>query len=213
NASAIVTFEVTRRAVAGPESTDDLQIGKKLPRHVRRYLGPSPYIESRNAKIIKLAKSLVNKELTGWQQAEANYDYVREHVEYKNGKLKGALAALEDGNGDCEELTSLFIAICRVQGIPARTVWVPDHCYPEFYLVNAENEGQWYPCQAAGAREFGSMTDLRPILQKGDNFRVPEKQDPQRYVSEHLTGSRKRGVTSGRPKVSFVREVTTEPTE
>ena len=44
-------------------------------------------------------------------------------------------AALRDGTGDCEELSSLFIALCRAHGIPARTVWVPDHCYPEFYLA------------------------------------------------------------------------------
>ena len=52
-------------------------------------------------------------------------------------------------------------------------VWVPGHCYPEFYLEDAEGRGHWIPCQAAGTRAFGSMPEHRPILQKGDNFRVP----------------------------------------
>ena len=87
---------------------------------------------------------------------------------------QGALAALKDGTGDCEELTSLFIAICRAANIPARTVWVPGHCYPEFYLVDDKGEGHWFPCQSAGKREFGGISETRPILQKGDSFRPPK---------------------------------------
>jgi hypothetical protein len=117
-----------------------------------------------------------------WQQAEAIYDWVRENVDYQEGNLKGAVAALRDGNGDCEELTSLFIALCRASNIPARTVWVPGHCYGEFYLQDEQGQGHWLPCQAAGARDFGRISETRPILQKGDNFRVPEDPRPQRYV-------------------------------
>ena len=135
---------------------------------------------------------------------ETIYDWVRDHVEYKNGKLKGALAALRDGSGDCEELTSLFIALCRARKIPARTVWVPDHCYPEFYLHDDQGQGHWIPCQAAGARAFGEMSELRPILQKGDNFKVPEKSKPQRYVAEFLKGSTTPG--GGSPQVEFIRQ-------
>jgi hypothetical protein len=48
------------------------------------------------------------------------------------------------------------------------------------------------------------MPELRPILQKGDNFMVPEKKGPQRYVAEFLKGSTLAG--GGRPEVTFVRE-------
>jgi transglutaminase-like putative cysteine protease len=154
--------------------------------------------------IRSLAKELKDETLTDWEQVEAFYDWVRENVEYQNGKLKGALAAIKDKNGDCEELSSLFIALCRVHGVPARTVWVPDHCYPEFYLVDEENKGNWFPCQAAGTRMFGSMLEKRPVLQKGDNFKVPEKKVRQRYVSEFLTGKVVAG--GGKPMVEFVRE-------
>ena len=84
------------------------------------------------------------------------------------------MAALKDKTGDCEELTSLFIALCRASDIPARTVWVPGHCYPEFYLEDDEGKGHWFPCQAAGSRAFGGIPEQKPILQKGDNFSVPE---------------------------------------
>ena len=93
---------------------------------------------------------------------------------------------LTEGRGDCEEMTSLFVALCRNARVPARMVWIPDHCYPEFYLEDADGEGFWFPCQAAGTRQFGRMDEYRPVLQKGDRFKVPEKKVPVRYVSEFL---------------------------
>jgi len=203
-AKALVTFEVDRHTQQPPANTSEFQIpeSRNLPRNMLTYLGPSPKIESRDRKIRALAKEIGADAPTAWQRVETIYDWVRDNVEYKNGPLKGALAALKDKTGDCEELTSLFIAICRAADIPARTVWVPGHCYPEFYLVDAEGEGHWFPCQAAGSREFGGITELRPILQKGDNFRPPHnRRDRQRYLSEHLTGA------GGRPQVKFIREL------
>jgi transglutaminase-like putative cysteine protease len=203
---ALVTFAVRRSAQIPPEDTSIYQLPntRKLPRDIQVYLGPSPLIESRHPKIRTLAKEIGADAETAWQHVEAIYDWVREKVEYKNGPLKGAIAALNDGTGDCEELTSLFIAICRAADIPARTVWVPEHCYPEFYLVDGEGKGHWFPCQAAGSRAFGGMPDHRPILQKGDNFRPPHNpRERQRYMAEHLTGQ------GGKPKVEFVRKQVT----
>lgn len=206
-ATALVTFEVTRSTVTAPDETSGLKIPDKLPLALSKFLGPSPMIESRHPQITKLAKEIMadKDKATDWEKVEAIYDWVREHVEYQNGKLKGAIAALRDKTGDCEEMTSLFIALCRANKIPARTVWIPDHCYPEFYLVNAKGEGNWYPCQAAGTRDFGGMPEFRPVLQKGDNFKVPEKKEPQRYVAEFLTGTPTPG--GGQPNVEFVRQL------
>lgn len=203
-AKAVVTFEIDRHTQQPPDDTSQFRIPepRDLPLDMRVYLGPSPKIESRHREIRKLAHEIGTDAPTAWQRVEAIYDWVREKVEYKNGPLKGAVAALKDGTGDCEELTSLFIAICRAADIPARTVWVPGHSYPEFYLVDAEGKGHWFPCQAAGSREFGGISELRPILQKGDNFRPPHnRRDQQRYLAEHLTGA------GGRPQVKFIREL------
>lgn len=202
-AKAIVILEIRRSAILPPEETGQYVLPdvKKLDRKLRVYLGPSPKIESRDRKIRALAKQIGADEEKAWDRVEAIYDWVREKVEYKHGPLKGALAALRDGSGDCEELTSLFIAICRAANIPARTVWVEGHCYPEFYLFDAEGKGHWFPCQAAGSRAFGGIPEHRPVLSKGDNFRPPyNRRDRQRYPAEHLTGA------GGRPRVSFVRE-------
>lgn len=203
-AKALVTLEVARSSTLGPDDPSQLVVAKRPPGDVRRWLGQSPYIETRSSEIRKLAKEIVEGKETAWEQVEAIYDWVRDHVEYKEGKLKGALAALHDKTGDCEELTSLFIALCRANKIPARTVWIPGHCYPEFYLEDDQGEGYWFPCQAAGTRAFGSMPEHRPILQKGDNFVVPENRKAQRYVSEFL---KTQSVGGQPPDVEFVRKL------
>jgi hypothetical protein len=203
SAQAIVTFSLERASIAPPTDPESLSIPAKPDRDLRLFLGPSPYIETRHPKIVKLAKETA-ADLEGWRRVEAIYDTVREKVEYRNGELKGAARALADGWGDCEELTCLFIAMARAEGIPARTVWVEGHCYPEFYLVAADGRGWWYPCQAAGTRAFGGMPDQLPILQKGDSFRDPDRPaKPLRYVSEFIRGSAQDG---GSPQVTWIRE-------
>jgi hypothetical protein len=204
-ASAIVTFEISRSSLLPPEDTSVLKIPAKVERELVPYLGSSPYIETRHPKIVALARQ-AGAGLDGWAKVEAIYDLTREKVEYKAGELKGAARALQDGTGDCEELTSLFIALCRNNRIPARMVWVHEHCYPEFYLVDDKGKGYWFPCQAAGTRSFGGIPEHRPILQKGDNFRDPDRpKEPLRYVSELIKGSAVKG--GGKPRVTFVREI------
>jgi len=207
-AKAIVTLEIRRSTILPPDKTDMYVIPDpaKLPRQIRPYLRPSPKIESSDPKIRQLAKEIGTDKEKAWEHVEAIYDWVREKVKYKNGKLKGALAALKDGTGDCEELSSLFIAICRASNIPARTVWVPGHCYSEFYLVDDKGAGHWFPCQSAGKREFGGITEMRPILQKGDNFRPPRgSKERHRYMAESLIGTPMPG--GGKPQVRFIREI------
>ncbi|ADB16214.1 transglutaminase domain protein [Pirellula staleyi DSM 6068] len=202
-ASAILTLEITKNALAPPADTSGLVIPKDPPRDVRKYLGPSPLIESTNTKIKALGKELMADKSTAWEQVEAIYDGVRSKVNLGGTKQMGAAAALKEGSATKEDLTSLFVATCRSQKIPARIVWVTDSLYAEFYLEDAEEKGNWYPCQVAGAREFGGVTDTRPILQKGDNIRVPERKEPYRFVPEFFTGKK----ALGKPQVEFVRRL------
>ncbi len=204
-AKATVIFECTRHTILPPEDKSRYKIPAKLDDlSVAQYLAPSPYIESTNDQIVRLAKEAA-ADKKDWDQVEALYDCVREHLTYKEGPLKGALKGLTDGNGDCEEFSSLFIAMCRSMKIPARTVWVPGHCYSEFYLVDDKGKGYWFPCQSAGMRAFGGILETRPILQKGDNFHDPDRpREHLRYVSEMLRGQMKKG--DGKPTVTFIRD-------
>jgi hypothetical protein len=206
-AHAIITLQITRSSILPPEDTSIFKQAakEKLPHEAAQFLTPSPYIESTHPKIVALAKE-VTEDKSDWEKVEAIYDATREKIKYKNGPLKGALKGLLDGTGDCEELTSLFVAMCRASGIPARTVWVTGHCYPEFYLVDDDGKGYWFPCQAAGSAAFGGIPEHKPILQKGDNFHDPDRPETKlRYVSQFLKGSTS-GKGVGRPQVEWVED-------
>ena len=206
-ARALITFEVTRNTLSAPTDTSIYKIPKKLDRLLSINIGPSPYIESRHPKIVAAAKEAVADKETDWEKVEAIYDWVREHVAYATGELKGAARALLDKEGDTDELTSLFVAMCRVHKIPARTVFVLGHCYAEFYLEDDDGQGHWFPCQTAGVRSFAAIDDLRPILQKGDNFKNPENlKERQRFVTEYFAAAGR----SGKPQVEFISELVVE---
>ena len=202
-ASALVTLEIVKQDIVAPESTESLRVPAQVPRELRSALGPSPYIECDDRAIRDAAQQVVAGKNGAWAQAESIFDWVRTKVEYKfDRQIKGARQALDDGFGDCEELTSLFVAMCRAVNIPARCVWVPGHCYPEYYLEDPQGNAHWYPCQAAGTRIFGAMPEARPILQKGDNFRVAGQRQRVRYVQETLTAKH----ATADPEVQFVQK-------
>jgi hypothetical protein len=206
-ARAVVTAEVSTHTVLPPEETADLKIPKRLPAKLRMFVNGSPYIEVKHQQIRALNKEVfkdLGENATDWQRVEAIYDYVLEHIDYVEGPDKGALETLRDGQADCQGRSALFIALCRANKIPARMVWVHGHAYPEFYLENADGEGHWYPCESAGTRAFGEMPLARTILQKGDNFRVPERRERLRYASDFLVGLPTPG--GGEPSAKFIKE-------
>ena len=197
-------YEMERSRILPPQRTDDLAVPAKIKRGLKRFTGNSPKIDTTNSRIKKVSRELAAQESeNAWDRVEQIYDFVRSEVQYVEGPIQTASACLKSGKGDCEDMTSLFVAICRNNRIPARMVWIPDHCYPEFYLEDPSGKGHWFPCQAAGTRQFGRMDEYRPILQKGDKFKVAEHRKPVRYVSEFFKCDRK-GKRNPNPK--FIRQ-------
>ncbi|MGO9109201.1 MAG: transglutaminase-like domain-containing protein [Thermoguttaceae bacterium] len=172
---AILTMEITRHTLLPPEETDLYVVpdAKALPPDLKQYLSPSPLIESNHARIKAIAQQLAEGQTKAWPHVHAIYDWVRKTIKYqKKSPLTGCLEAIDKGRGDCNQLTSAFIAICRASGIPARTVQIPSHCYPEFYLLDDRGRGYWFPAEASGTEAFGGILTHTPILQKGDAFRI-----------------------------------------
>jgi hypothetical protein len=209
-AAVLVTYEITRQALLPPDDPTKLVKAdpKKLPKDVRQYLVPSPGIESQHGKIKTLAKRILAESSASkndWQKVEAIFDWVRNNMENRDKQQHpGAIQTVRDKGSNHEGLCWLFIALCRASDIPARTVWVPKYCYPEFYLQDEEGAGYWFPCRVAGTREFGGINEQRPIWQKGDNFRTPERpREAVRYIPPELSGK------GGEPSVKFVRDIVT----
>lgn len=206
---ATALFEVVRYPMLPPTDKEIYSIPKTVPRELRQYLKDGPYMESTSKTIRSLSKEIGEKHESAWDKVAAFLAYVRDNIQYKEviieKPMRGALAALKSRDGDCEDMSALFIALCRAQDIPARLVRVPGHCWAEFYLVDDEKEGYWFPAQVAGTEELGSMQDTRVILQKGDNFRLPEEPKTEAlYVKELFMGKVKDG--GGNPEHQFIQE-------
>src|SRR5437763_75938 len=80
-----------------------LDIPKDPPREVKKWLNPSPLIESTNAKVRALARELPAGKETAWEQVQAILAGVREKVKYEvdpKDIMKGAIGALRDGKAD-----------------------------------------------------------------------------------------------------------------
>jgi len=197
-----VTVEVlTSQIIAAPQPSEFIR-PKTNHREGRKYLGVGPQINYRNGKLKKEVKSITKDKSQVWDEVEAIYDWVRDNIEDTSTQPQDVLNAFQDRKGCSEDKVGLFIAMCRAHKIPARMVWVQGAQYAEFMLIDAKQNAHWFPCDVGGIREFGSTSEPRIILQKGDSIRVPEKKSRQKLVAEFATCQGK-----SKPSVRFHREI------
>lgn len=201
-ARATFIVRLERYDIIAPPQPLAWQFPDKGLREGRAYLGDSPYIETSHRRIKELAEQIVGEGGTPWEQVQAIYDWLQKNIEYEfDPVIHSCLVALDKQRGDCEEFASLFIALCRARGIPARAVWCNDHTYPEFLLVTPAGEAVWLPCQLTTHDHiFGQMFDDRPILQKGDKFTVVGDTQPGRYLKPAMKAT----AAAGTPQLKWI---------
>jgi hypothetical protein len=120
----------------------------EIPDELKIYLRPSKGIQSNDSKIKALAASITNGSSTDFERVAALARWVHDNVVYDKqlkGETKDAVWVLENKIGVCDEISTLFIALARSIGIPARYVagyyygdegW-GEHAFAEVYL------GKW----------------------------------------------------------------------
>jgi transglutaminase-like putative cysteine protease len=86
------------------------------------FLAREDRIESDSPEILQLAKKLKGRNAI--DSARNTFNWVSENVRYAgyDAADRGALHALRNKQGDCTEFMSLFVALCRANGIPARGI-------------------------------------------------------------------------------------------
>lgn len=100
---------------------------QELPEDVIAYTKPSETIDSDNDAIVRLASELVKGEDNLYSAVFKIADWTKNNIEYNLSTLTAEVSqkaswVLQNKQGVCDELTSLFIAMLRSVGIPARFV-------------------------------------------------------------------------------------------
>lgn len=197
-----MTFLVSTSQINRPEDPSAFARPKSNHHDGKPYLGVGPQINYRNSKLRRLVKEIVADQDNVWSEVESIYDWVRDNIEDRTVEPQDVLRVFRSKTGCNEDKVGLFVAMCRANRIPARFVWVQGTQYAEFMLVDSEGNPHWFPCNVGGIREFGSISEPRIILQKGDSIRVPEKETRQKFVGEFAVCQ-----GTSKPSVKFFRQL------
>jgi len=156
-----------------------------------------------DGKIEQVSATIGDGSGTPYEQARAIYEWVVANMKYdKSGTGWGrgdAIYACDVKKGNCTDFHSLFIALARSRGIPARfTIGFPVgiaksgaipgyHCWAEFYA-----NGQWVPVDASEAWKhperrdyyFGHLDADRVAFTTGRDLVLEPKQagEPLNYL-------------------------------
>jgi hypothetical protein len=179
---------------------------QSVPPDVRRtYLGDSPGIQTRCPEIRALCEELSRGREHPWDRAARFAQWIVKNIRPQIGRFTSVEQALLNRCGDCEEMSAVFVALCRSAGIPARLVWVPNHNWAEFYLQDAQGQGHWIPVHLACYSWFGWTGAHELVLQKGDRLQVPERKGYFRLLEDWMRWMGKR------PAVRYQAELTPQP--
>jgi hypothetical protein len=122
----------------------------------QRYTGSEPWIEITDA-IRARAREIVGDEVNPYLKAHKIFDWVVYNIRYEfpDMESRGSARTFARRSGDCASFSVVFCAMCRAEGIPARTVtacwpWGGGHQWAEVLLPPYG----WVPADTSVAAMF-----------------------------------------------------------
>jgi tetratricopeptide (TPR) repeat protein len=167
-----------------------------LPPEARAYLGPAEALDPASPKLQKVALELKSK-TSSVETVRAIIAWMKKNIEYKLQEkkitkldFKNVEEILERRHAECRGYTTLFTALCRAAGVPARPVWgilfqprdqggFVSHNWNEVYITGCG----WVPVDPQKPESFGWLptTHVRVFmdLRKSPTSRAS---DPLHYL-------------------------------
>jgi len=135
------------------------------PKDFQEELSPTLFIQSRDARVQKLAKELIGAETNAWEAARKIRAWVDVNIQdVGTAAMSNAVETLDSKKGDCTEHTVLFVALARAAGIPAREcagLTAIDggkgfyyHAWPEVWV------GQWVAMDPTLGQDVADATHI-----------------------------------------------------
>ena len=157
------------------------------------YLRSTRLCKSTDEKIIAMANKLGSYNLSSREYAEAAFEFVYRSIKLRFASIRGAAETLKTGYGSCYDQSSLFIALCRSAGVPARyRIYRLEGYQPSFrQVIEEENEtqlidglavlasvavltevevdGRWIECDVVTSPELSAASNT-PLIRFGEDF-------------------------------------------
>jgi tetratricopeptide (TPR) repeat protein len=144
-------------------------------RDAAAFLGSSEFFDPASPKLRKIAAEVKGKDnaetvrnILEWMQKNITYKLQEKTI--VKSDFKNVEEIIDRGHAECKGYTTLFTALCRAAGVPARTVWgvlfVPggfsSHNWDEVYIPGAG----WVPVDPQKAETFGwlPLTHVRVFM-------------------------------------------------
>ncbi|MEM7476817.1 MAG: transglutaminase-like domain-containing protein [Planctomycetota bacterium] len=158
---------------------------QEIPREDRINLGDGPGIRASSRAVRSVAKEVAGDLRHPWLIAKTFRQWVWDNIKGQHQDYTNVDTALRKRVGDCEERAAVFVALCRACNIPARLVWVPNHNWAEFMLVDEAGKPHWIPSHTSAYSWFGWTGVHELVLQKGDKIPIPGK-PPARLIYDNV---------------------------
>jgi hypothetical protein len=92
----------------------------RVNRSDERFLRPTRYCNPRAPEVVAVAHSLGAYQQPDIEYAQSAFEFAKEQLTLEIAPIDSVEASLRRGTGTCFDLISVFIALCRAAGIPAR---------------------------------------------------------------------------------------------
>jgi transglutaminase-like putative cysteine protease len=142
-----VEYEYTARAVRFDVKPSEVRPCDPSDPALKEYLGEAAHVVF-TPELRQLSQEIVGDETNPYLKAKKCYDWIADHIKYSFAIEYSTIRNISDycrakGYGDCGQEALLFIALCRLNGIPARwqSGWntfpgdKSNHDWSEIYLA------------------------------------------------------------------------------
>lgn len=200
-----LTYNISRREIVRPDNMASLEKGEVDTKEMAPYLRETGRSGSLTDGIVKETADKIVKDAeakTVYQKAYAIYEWVCENISRDTTNSTPGIGAgnveyiLEHPNrgGKCTDTNSVFIALCRAAGVPARGVYglslnelggetktYIQKCKPQYYLPGY------------GWAEADTSAVLKEIIKHEDEYRgkdaSPEMQEEWKNIKDRYWGN------------------------
>ena len=178
-AHVVGVVEIRSVPYAGKESPPYPAPPTHVPPELRRWLQPSPFIESDDPAIGARARELTRGARSRWDAVRRIGAWVHREIRYTMAATPSARLALDKKAGDCGPHSTLMTAMLRAAGIPARLVggllytptfggsfgqhaWVEVHMGPAGWVPVDPTTGEFTSINATHIRLFEGVGGVLP---------------------------------------------------